>query len=305
MPRRTLLIVLALILASLAIFLTGVYLNQQRQVVQVQAKEEILRAQAMQSQVLVAKDDIAKGAAIEAEMLESKTVPKEYLQPQSVGYTDRIVGMVTLAPISKGEQITLTKLASSRKASASSLAMATPVGKRAISIPVDNISSLMGMIRPGDYVDVIGTVPVPAQTADGKQVMQMAVVPLFQNVLVLAVGRDLGALTSAEGQRYQQDTGSTVPMITLALSPQEASLIAFIQEQGKVRLVLRSPADSRIEPVQPASWETLFQYLMPRMPQQEERATKQESSESQVQFRPREIEIYRGLKRETIPVSLK
>jgi hypothetical protein len=45
--------------------------------------------------------------------------------------------------------------------------------------------------------------------------------------------------------------------------PQEANLLTFAQEaQGKIRLVLRSPADAQIEPAEPASWDTLFQKII-------------------------------------------
>jgi len=197
---------------------------------------------------------------------------------------------------------------SSKQATVSSLAMATPVGKRAVSITVDSNSSLMGMIRPGDYVDVIGVIPVPALTADGKQATQAAVMPLFQNILVLAVGRDLGASAYAGDSRYRKEgdtsSSSSGSLITLALSPQEASLVAFAQDQSKIRLTLRSPADSRIEQVQPATWDTLLQYAIPQLNQ-----AKGQTAEQQVvtpalpKEKPKEVEVYRGLKKEVITLS--
>lgn len=301
MPKRLPLIIGAVVLAFMAVILVNKYLEQRQQVLRVQTKEELTRMQEMQGTVVLATRDIPKAAVIGEGMLEIRSIPKEYIQPQAVSYPERIVGMVTAVPMAKGEQVTLTKLVSAKQATASSLAMATPVGKRAVSISVDNISSLMGMIKPGDYVDVIGFIPVPAQTPEGKQATQMAVMPLFQNVLVLAVGRDLGAAATELRYRREEDSAGSSPLITLAFSPQEANLIAFVTEQGKIRLVLRSPADSRIEPIQPASWETLFQYLMPQLPL----AAKDEAETqlaAQEKPRPREIEIYRGLKREKIPV---
>lgn len=306
MPKRPIIIISAVILGLLAVVLTGIYLRQQRETIQIETKEEIARMQETQASILVAVKDIPKGATLDSDMLESKVVPREYIQPQAVSNADRVIGMVSLAPISKGEQITLSKLVSSKQATASSLAMATPVGKRAVSVSVDNISSLMGMIRPGDYVDVIGLIPVPVQMPDGKQATQVTVMPLFQNILILAVGRDLGALASDARYRKEGDTATSTQgsLITLALTPQEANLIAFVQEQSKIRLVLRSPADSRIEPIQPASWDTLFQYLMPKLPQgQKEQEISLEEAQAMSQEKTREIEIYRGLKKEVIAVT--
>ncbi len=290
MPKRLPFIIGSVVLALIAVFLVNMYLQEQNRSLRLQAKQEITKIQERLSSILVASKDIPKGVTIEADMLETKVIPKEYIQPQAVAYSERIIGMMTLVPFSKGEQITLSKLASAKQATSSSLAMATPVGKRAISITVD---SLMGMIKPGDYVDVIGLIPVPVQTQEGKQASQMAVMPLFQNVLVLAVGRNLGTLSSDARYKKEEDVASS-PTITLALLPQEASLITFVQEQGKIRLVLRSPADSSVEPVQPASWDLLFQYLMPKQAVVAETSPKEKG---------REIEIYRGLKKETITLS--
>lgn len=268
-----------------------VYLDQERRVMQEQAKKTLAQIQANQTAVLVAKKDIPRGITIEAEMLETAIVPNQYLQPQAVTSLDRISGMIVIAPISKGEQITLSKL-SHREAQAGSLAMVTPIGKRAITISVDNIAALAGMIKPTDYVDVIAMVNVPVQTPEGKTITQIAVMPIFQNVLVLAVGQETGAVVTPDESRYKREEKKEIsPLITLALSPQEANLIAFVQEQGKIRLILRSPADAQVQPVQPASWEALFQYVMPVKPEPKE------------EIKVDTVEIYRGLNKEIVTLS--
>jgi pilus assembly protein CpaB len=295
--QKIIILAIGIILAIVAVFMITVYLNQQKQLMQEKAKMVVAQTLANQTSVLVAKDDIPRGATIEPDMLTAAIVPNEYLQPQVVTSTDRIAGMVTVAQFAKGEQITLSKLTQPKQQGGGGLAEMTPIGKRAITVSVDNIASLAGMIRPGDYVDVIAMVPVPVQTADGKQATQVAVMPLFQNVLVLAVGQDTSTV-SKEGasSRYKkaETTTETSPLITLALGPQEANLIAFVQEQGKIRLALRSPADSQVQQVQPASWDTLFQYIMPKD------ASKPEAAEEAATSY---VEVYRGLNKERVPIS--
>lgn len=294
MQRRVALIIGA-VLSLIAIVMVKLYVDQQRRAFREAAQRQLAQERANQTSVLVARADIPKGTPIEPDMLAAAIIPKEYIQPQAVTSLDRIAGMVTALPIAKGEQISLGKLISSQQAARGSLAMATPVGKRAVSITVDNISSLGGMIRPGDYVDVIAMAPIPVIAPDGKQTTQVSVIPLFQNVLVLAVGQDLGGLAPEVGSRYKKETkAEPSPLITLALSSQEASLIAFMQEQGKIRLILRSPADSQIQPVVPASWDTLFMYLAP---QEALKQAQREEAPKKV------VEIYRGLQKEVVPLS--
>jgi pilus assembly protein CpaB len=319
MPRKTIFIIASVFFAILAVVAANIYLTQRAQEVRQQAQREVAQSEAMRGIVVIAKGDIPKGTTLEPDMLDTKLLIKDYLEPRAVQYPERIVGMVTLVPVSQGEQITFNKLMSPKELSIStSLAMNTPVGKRAISLPVDNLSSLMGMIRAGDYVDVLTTIPVPSQDANGQQGMQPAVVPLFQNVLVLAVDQQSSAPVETQpSSRYSGGGGGGgggIPqLITLALTPQEASLLAFVQEQGKIRLSLRSPADSNIEPVQMATWENLFSYLVPQElknklaaeaeQQLQEKAQAPEQPAEVAPKKPREIEIYRGLKKETMPVS--
>lgn len=295
--KQKIILIGGIVLGLAAVFMTKMYIDQQRQAVEVQAKRALANIQANQTTVLVAKNDIPKGTQINASLLEQQIIPNKYAQPNAATSLDRVEGMITIATISKGQQITRDVLSQSRQAGG--LAAITPAGKRAISIRVDNISSLIGMINPGDYVDISYVGAVPIQTPDGKTATQMASIPLFQNVLVLAVGQEIGAGPSEGGSRYQQkETKQENPLITVALAPQEASMISFLQEQGSLRLILRSPADAKVEPIPPASWETVFQYIMPQQAGQ----GKGGEPAAPVQKAPT-VDIYRGLNKETVPLS--
>ena len=294
--KPKLMIIVGVILILMATFLAYNWLADQRRMDEERAARAFKKMQSSQVTVLVAKEDIPKGSVISAGVIGTQIVPENYVQPQAVTSFDRIADMVTTADISKGEQISLTKLASAKQAGGGALSGLTPAGKRAVTILVDNISSVAGMLKPGDYVDVMAALQVPVQVAPGKQEGQLGILPLFQNVLILAVGQN-SSTVSGQGSRYQkkEDDSSSAQqqnqMITLALAPQEASLIAFVQEQGKIRLTLRSPADAKVEQVQPATWETLFKYLMPQSQTQE--VVKPENPDDYV-------EIYHGLNKERV-----
>ncbi len=233
-------------------------------------------------------------------MFTTEIVINKYVQPQAVTSSDRIAGMVTIAPISKNEQITLSKLSFAKQAGG--LAEVTPVGKRAITISIDNIAALAGMIKAGDYVDVIAMLPESAQTSEGKQVTQLTIIPLFQNVLVLAIGQETSALPRERTRNRETEASAekkeSSPLITIALEPQEANLITFVQEQGKIRLTMRSPADSKVEQTHPANWETLLQYLASKSPAAKEKEAQAKELPQPVGY----VEIYRGLNKEKVPL---
>ncbi len=301
MPKRGPLII-GIVFAIIAIFLVNVYISNQQRRMQENLRRAVEQKYRSMTSVLVAKNDIPKGAIINPNLLDTKIVPNEYVEPSAVKTADRISGMKAVVAIRKGEQITLSKLITPKEAMTESLAMATPVGKRAITVRVDNISGLSGMIKPGDYVDVIALLPLPVKTPEGGKTTNVATIPLFQKVLVLAVGSELlekkkkeqGGIWSLRLSKKQTKKTSKNPLITLALSPQEASLLSFVVEQGRIRLVLRSPADARVKPLPPAGWDTLFQYINSTLPTPPIKPKPQG---------PKKIEIYRGLNKDYIPIS--
>jgi pilus assembly protein CpaB len=288
MQRQRLFLIGGVALAIIAAFAVVAYITEQVKAAKVRAQKAYEAALQSSVSVLMAKEDIPRGSVIDPEKFYQELMPKQYVLPDAVTSMDRISGMVSIAPIAKGEQISLGKLSYTK--TGGGLSEVTPVGKRAITISVDNISSLAGMLRPGNYIDVIAMIPVPMQTADGKQMAQLVTLPIFQNVMVLAVGQQTSTGTSRSYDRYgaQEEKVETTPLVTLALNPQEANLITFVLEQSKIRLILRSPADSKIEPIQPASLESLLQYLLPKEPPRPAPPPEPEDL----------VEIYRGLSKE-------
>lgn len=299
------------VLALLAVFLVRVYLNQQREAIRIQEARNAERLKESQSPILIAKVDIAPQTLLEPSMFDVAIAPANQIPPQAVISYDQILQKEAVAPISKGEPILMTKLMETARRKKSgqgvevSLSTSTPSGKRAVTIPVDNIASVGGMIKPGNNVDVVCLLSVPEDTGVQKKAAKREVIlPLFQNVLVLAVGSDIvGEVEEKIDQTAQKgkpqpakEKASSAKTMTLALSPQEANIIAFVQEQGKIRLVLRSPGDSLIEKdIKPISWETLFKLL------RQDESGKDIKTED---FAPKDtIEIYRGMKREVIPLS--
>jgi len=265
----------------IAVVLINNYIKQQTE----EAKKIVAQSQKNLVTVVVAKQDIPAGATIKGAMLAEVTLNRSMVQPRAAVSIDRVVDKIAIAPIAKGEQVLLNKVTVSEETG--SLAMKVPSGKRAVTVSVDNISSVGGMIRPGDHVDIVGMVPIPTMNAEGKQVNQLATMPLFQDVLVLAVGQEFMSVSSA---KKEEKSTTASPVITFALSPQEANLIVFVQEQGKIRLVLRSPGDTQLQQVAPASWDTLFRTVMPQAFPQEKAAAPAKPKKT--------VEIYRGLNKE-------
>lgn len=137
----------------------------------------------------------------------------------------------------------------------------TPPGKRAVTVMIDPLSAVGGLISPGDYVDVIAQMNMPDSSGrEGKAEENSVTTVLFQNVRVLAVDTNYEETPSAPVYQIQQKAKQL--FITLALSPEEAGLLTFAQKQGKLQFALRPPASREMPSLQAASWDTLADYLL-------------------------------------------
>ena len=134
-----------------------------------------------------------------------------------------------------------------------SLALKTPVGKRAITVKIDSLAAVGGLLNPGDFVDVIAELNAPLQGLDKKTVTAM----IFQGLQVLAINTnedDPGA--------YEEQQAETFLKITVAVDPQEAGLLAFANKNGILELALRSPDESGHQKVKADTWKTLADYVL-------------------------------------------
>ena len=189
--------------------------------------------------VVVAATDILPGTAIEDNMVVATKVPLKFLQPGAFSSISDAVGQVPAVPIQEGSQITGTSMTGVGR----TLSTKIPRGRRAVSVAVTDVTGVSSLIRPSNYVDVLATLKLG--TAPGSADQRTFVMTVFENVLVLAVGQDIGEVT----QRSADDDGlsalsgnqaQTFNTVTLALSPREVQDLILAQDVGDVSLSLRS-----------------------------------------------------------------
>ena len=108
--------------------------------------------------------------------------------------------------------------------------------------PVDAISGVSGLLRPGDRVDLLGTFPVTQEDqlipgSDGEKSVGYVTMTLLQNVTLLAVGKQLSDINSQSNGRGGYST------VTASLTIKEAELLTIAQTRGKLTLLLRNSDD--------------------------------------------------------------
>ena len=98
---------------------------------------------------------------------------------------------------------------------------------RAISIKVDAESSVSGLIRPGDYVDVVST-----QVIDKADLAQGTLSEtVLHNVRILAINQD--------GPANKERT------VSLELAPEQVNKVTVADQLGKLSLAVRSAVDQQ------------------------------------------------------------
>lgn len=187
-------------------------------------EERRLLHQGEEVKVLAAKRYLPAYTRLEASQVAWMTLPRAYAPEGAVTEANAALGLQTLVPFSEGEPLIFNKLALGEQ----SLAASVPEGLRAVSIPVNGVSGVSGLLKAGDHVDVL------LLHGQGPQARAGA---LLQDCAVLAVGANL---TRAEAQR-----GDGPGTVTLALSPADAVLALAAGSGGQLHLALRASGDSR------------------------------------------------------------
>jgi len=177
--------------------------------------------------VLVAADDIQIGTKLEAHDVHVITLPQSAIPPGAFPGPSQVLGRGAILPISKGDFILPGKLAPLN--AGAGLPSMIPQGMRAVSVRVNDVVSVAGFVQPGTHVDVLAT---GSQGSGGER----QAITVLENVLVLAVGKSLDRNATADAQ--------TAPVITLAVSPDDAQKLALVSE-GRIQLSLRNPVDTK------------------------------------------------------------
>lgn len=228
--RKTLTLALAGgILGVTASVLAYHYLERE----EAQFREQVLSKQSQNDTlVVVAKDDLAAGTPLDEGNMATRHVPSDYVYPETVlpENFSKISGQTLIKPLSKGQPLLSSYLS---EGGVSGLSDKVKEGRRAVTVNVDEVSSINGMIHPGDRIDLLFSVRGSGSGA--------SIAPLLQNVRVLATGSQY--VPTAGGQPGQDKFGLSYSTLTLDVTPEEAARIILARETGILTATLRGRND--------------------------------------------------------------
>jgi pilus assembly protein CpaB len=257
-------LLLALFLGLISAVLVYVYLSQ--------AGGEETAASGETEPVVVATQDIPVATRITADMVQIKEVSMDAVHPDSFSSTEEVVGNLARYPITAGEQILSDRVAASSttlpEGEELPLPYIVPEGKRAVSVAIDQLIGAGGLLRPGDYVDVILTVKLQVGDQIGRIILQdLEVLALDQQLEKVAPkfedGADEERTTTGEGE-----TDPEAVTVTLAVTPKEGEVLVTAETcadnfGGRLGLAVRPFGDHTTVELR-TSWPEEEKELPPR-----------------------------------------
>lgn len=235
MNTRRITLIVAVVLAIGTGILTLRYLTS----IQQQAATTAHQAESELRPIVIASRDIPARAKITADMLTRISRPAAQVEPGAVDNPAMLNGYIALISIPMGSTLTETKVG---KPGAVGLTVQLKPGMRAISIPVDRVKAVSGLLQPGDHVDVLAAVPK-------VQGSQPKAVTIIRGALVLAINNHM----ETAGATPDPD-GDNLLTVTLGVTPDQADLLTMADLNTTLRLALR-PAN---EGIRSLAAETLY-----------------------------------------------
>ncbi len=188
--------------------------------------------------VLVLSADLAAGDLIGRESISSRDYPASYRDSRHIAASDadQVIGARLAVPGRANESLLWTDLSSAR-ARVRQLSGLVPEGMRAMTLESAG-RELQQLLNPGDRVDVLGGSERALDANSG------AIATVAEDLLVLAIGVDLGG--PAANKKPRQGA------VTLSVTPEQGRALASAERKGPLRLVLRNLDDLALSRTDPA-----------------------------------------------------
>ncbi len=267
----------AILLGALAAALSMLYLKNREAAIRASLEGPEVR----QVAVVVATADLPKGTTVDEAHFAIREIPEDYVPADAVAPEefDGFTGRVLVQPVGYGKPLLKSYLSESFPVDFSDL---IPKGHRAMTVTVDEVNSVAGNIRPGNHIDIYvnipyqesgfspkllkenvaglipaslrGTIPPELLSNAGELAEDVlaasvpgdVILPVVQNVRVLATGQDPYDETLDQLRQPQRRTERNFTSVTLDVTPEQAALLDAAEDKGDLLALLRNRNDDSL-----------------------------------------------------------
>ncbi len=244
------LLLIALIVAAGISWLTFNYLEGRERRIKAEAEAQVAGKRVPEMSVVVPVADVQIGATVSQQNFAARSVPKDLLYSDTIKASDFefFKGQRLARPLQRGRPLRISDLLAPE---VRDVAAVVPTGKRALTIPIDNLNSIAQTVRPGNFLDIflVNRAPRLDEKMPDEGLDQTML--FMQSMEVLAVGQDFN------DPRLHQDLkqnmarpgdvangGAHYDTVTLLVTPAQAAKLIIGQKMGSYRVALRGRNDN-------------------------------------------------------------
>jgi pilus assembly protein CpaB len=182
-------------------------------------------------EIFVAVQDIDASQKITAEKIKLEKWPADRVPEGALKDLKLVDGKFANQRLYSGEPVLVKKLMDSLESSA----LKIPEGFRLVTLPVKADTGVAGLIRPGDRVDVVGFFE------KSSAISAPTTKTVLENVRVFAID-------SQTVQSSEEQGGTAAKTVSLLVRREDQEAWTWALELGKLRLSLRHPSESAVDP---------------------------------------------------------
>jgi pilus assembly protein CpaB len=182
--------------------------------------------------VVLAARPLSVGTTVKPADIKLGKIPAANFPKGAFAKPEEVIDRPLISNVLMDEPVLEGRLAA--RGSGVGLAPIIPVGMRAVTLRVNDVTGIAGFVLPGMRVDVLVTGQPPDSTTS------VTATPVqLQNLLVLSAGTVMQP--DARGQAMPAQT------VTLLGTPEQAETLTLASADARIQLVLRNGSDHTIE----------------------------------------------------------
>jgi pilus assembly protein CpaB len=182
--------------------------------------------------IVLAARPLSVGTTVKPADIKLGKIPSANFPKGAFAKPEEVIDRPLISNVLMDEPVLEGRLAA--RGSGVGLAPIIPVGMRAVTLRVNDVTGIAGFVLPGMRVDVLVTGQPPDSTTS------VTATPIqLQNLLVLSAGTVMQP--DARGQAMPAQT------VTLLGTPEQAETLTLASADARIQLVLRNGSDQTIE----------------------------------------------------------
>lgn len=182
--------------------------------------------------ILMVTRPVEPGAVLTEDMVAVRSVPQAYVERRAIRESDRnrVLGLKLETALAAQASLQWTDLAVTTD-DRRYLADLLQPGMRAVTVRATHDDQAFALIRPGNRVDIVATLPHPKE--DNTRVAVL----VAQNLMVLAVGTDMGGdhAGAAPGTTDRRDS-----LLTVSATIQQQQQLSLAMEKGRLSVAVKA-----------------------------------------------------------------